>query len=84
MKIIESFKETINNSLKEIQENTGKQVEMLKEETNKSLKEIQENNQKGEGIELSSPRPKSGSRNNKENTNGGKPGNGKPGKEVRN
>ena len=51
MKIIESFKETINNSLKEIQENTGKQVEMLKEETNKSLKEIQENNQKGEGIE---------------------------------
>jgi hypothetical protein len=25
---------------------------------------------------------KSGSRNNKENTNGGKPGNGKPGKEV--
>ena len=43
MKIIESFKEDINNSLKEIQENTGKQVEALKEETNKSLKEIQEN-----------------------------------------
>jgi hypothetical protein len=37
MKIIESFKEDINNSLKEIQESTGKQ------ETNKSLKEIQEN-----------------------------------------
>ena len=26
MKIIESFKENINNSLKEIQENTGKEV----------------------------------------------------------
>ena len=43
MKIIESFKEGINISLKEIQENTGKQVEDLKEETNKSVKEIQEN-----------------------------------------
>jgi hypothetical protein len=30
MKIIESFKEDINNSLKEIQENTGKQVKELK------------------------------------------------------
>jgi methyl-accepting chemotaxis protein len=29
MKIIESFKEDINNSLKEIKENTGKQVEEL-------------------------------------------------------
>ena len=35
--------EDINNSLTEIQENTGKQVEALKEEINKSLKEIQEN-----------------------------------------
>jgi hypothetical protein len=32
MKIIESFKEDINNSLKEIQKSTGKQVEALKEE----------------------------------------------------
>jgi esterase/lipase len=29
MKIIESFKEDINNSLKEIQDNTGKQVKEL-------------------------------------------------------
>jgi hypothetical protein len=29
MKIIESFKEDINNSVKEIQENTGKQVKEL-------------------------------------------------------
>ena len=43
MKIIESFTKDINDSLKEIQENTGKQVEALKEETNKSLKETQEN-----------------------------------------
>jgi hypothetical protein len=30
---IEDYKKDINNSLKEIQENTGKQVEALKEET---------------------------------------------------
>jgi hypothetical protein len=41
--MIEDFKKDINNSLKEIQENTGKQVEPLKEETQKSLKELQEN-----------------------------------------
>lgn len=34
MKIIESIKEDINNSLKEIQESTGKQVEALKAGTN--------------------------------------------------
>jgi hypothetical protein len=39
MKMIGVFKEDINNSLKEIQENTGKQVENFKEETQKSLKE---------------------------------------------
>jgi hypothetical protein len=43
MKIIEAFMEDINNSLTEIQENTGKQVEALKEERNKPLKEILEN-----------------------------------------
>jgi hypothetical protein len=35
--MIEEFKMDINKSLKEIQENTGKQVEALKEETNKPL-----------------------------------------------
>ena len=50
--MIEDFKKDINNSLKEIQENTGKQVEDLKEETQKSLKRITEkHNQTGEGIE---------------------------------
>jgi hypothetical protein len=38
-----NFKKDINNSLKEIQENTGKQVEDLKEGTQKSFKELQEN-----------------------------------------
>ena len=39
----------MNNPLKEIHENTGKQVEALKEENQKSLKELQENT--GEGVE---------------------------------
>ena len=43
MILIEDFKKDINNSLKEIQENTGKQLEALKGETQKSLKELQEN-----------------------------------------
>jgi len=33
MIIIEDFKKDINNSLEEIQDNTGKQVEALKEKT---------------------------------------------------
>ena len=43
MKKIEDFKSDINNSFKEIQENTDKDVEALKEETHESLKEIQKN-----------------------------------------
>lgn len=50
MKIIEFFKENVNNPLKEIQENSGKQVEDLKKKTNKSLKEMQEHTP-GEGID---------------------------------
>ena len=41
--MIEDFKKDISNSLKEIQENTGKKIESLKEKTQKSLKELQEN-----------------------------------------
>jgi hypothetical protein len=37
MKMIKDFKKVINNSLKEMQKNTGKQVEAFKEETHKSL-----------------------------------------------
>ena len=43
MMMIEDIKKNINNSLKEIQQNTGKQVEVLKDETQKLLKELQEN-----------------------------------------
>ena len=43
MNMIGNFKKDINNSLKEIQESTGKEVETLRDETYKSLKEIQEN-----------------------------------------
>ena len=37
MIMIKNFQKDINNSLKEIQKNTGKQVEALNEETQKSL-----------------------------------------------
>jgi hypothetical protein len=43
MIMVEEIKKDFNNSLKEIQENTAKQVEDLKEEAQKSLKELQEN-----------------------------------------
>jgi DNA anti-recombination protein RmuC len=46
MMLIEDFRTDINNSLKEIQENAGKQLEALKQETQKSLKELQENTTK--------------------------------------
>jgi cell division protein FtsI/penicillin-binding protein 2 len=45
MMMIEGIKD-INNFLKIIQENTGKQLEALKEETQKSLKDLQENTTK--------------------------------------
>ena len=41
MIMIQDFKKDINNTLIEIQENTGKQIEVLKDETQKSLKELQ-------------------------------------------
>jgi hypothetical protein len=44
--LVEDFKKGINHSLKEIQENTAKQVEVLKEEAQKFLKELQKNTAK--------------------------------------
>ena len=41
--MIEDFEKDINNSFKEIQDNTSKQLEALKKKTQKSLKELQEN-----------------------------------------
>ena len=55
--MVEDIKKDINNSLKEIQGNTAKEVEVLKE--------IQKNNQTGGGIEQNHPRPKKRNRNNK-------------------
>ena len=49
MKIIESFEENIDNPLKKIHENVGKQVEALKEGTI-PLKNIEKHNQRDEGI----------------------------------
>ena len=46
MMVVEDFKKGVNNSLKEIQENTDKKVEALKEEAQKSLKKLQENTAK--------------------------------------
>jgi vacuolar-type H+-ATPase subunit E/Vma4 len=43
---VEDIKKEFNNSLKEIRENTDKQLEDLKEEAQKSLKELQENRTK--------------------------------------
>jgi hypothetical protein len=40
MMLVEDFKNAINNSFKEIQENMAKQVDILKKETEKSLKEL--------------------------------------------
>ena len=44
--LVEDFKKDINDSLKEIQQNTAKKVEAFKKETQKSLKELQENTTK--------------------------------------
>jgi phage host-nuclease inhibitor protein Gam len=46
MMMVEDIKKDFNNSLKDIQENTAKQVEDLKAEAKKSLKELQENTTK--------------------------------------
>jgi hypothetical protein len=40
MMLVEDFKKGINNPLKEVQENTAKQVQVLEEEAQNSLKEL--------------------------------------------
>jgi hypothetical protein len=82
MRMIEEFKKDTNNSLKEIQDNTGKQVKDIKEETQKSLKALQENTTK-QVKELNHPESKNGNRDNKEITKGDNTGYGKPMKEIR-
>jgi hypothetical protein len=71
MMLVEGFKKCINNSLKEIHENTAKQQLALKEEAQKFPQRITgKHNQTDDGIEQSHPRSKSGCKNNKENTKG--------------
>ena len=48
MMMVEDIKKDFNNSLKEIQENTAKQVEDIKEEAQKPLKDLQKNTTKQE------------------------------------
>ena len=74
MMMIEEIKKDINNSLKEIQENTAKELQVLKEKQENTtkqvevLKEKQENtSETGDGNEQNHTRPKKGSRHNKEN-----------------
>jgi hypothetical protein len=50
MMMVEDIKKDFKNSLKEMQENTAKQVEDLKKETQKSLK-VGKHDQTGDGIE---------------------------------
>jgi hypothetical protein len=57
MIMVEDIKKDINNSLKEIQGNTAKEVEVLKEKQKK-------HNQTGDGIQ-NHTKPKEGSRHNK-------------------
>jgi hypothetical protein len=84
MMMIEDIKKDINNSLKEIQENIGKQLEALKEETKISLEEVTgKHNQTGERKKQNHPGSKNGTRNNKEITKEDNPGIRKPRKEIR-
>jgi hypothetical protein len=52
MKIIESFKDDKNNSLKEIQENMGKQIEALKEIQENTIKQVKELNKAVQDTEM--------------------------------
>jgi hypothetical protein len=79
--VVENFKKDINNSLKKIQDNTGKQVEVLKKETQKSLKELQENTTK-QVKELNKTILALKIDNNKEIKKGDIPGDRKPRKEI--
>jgi hypothetical protein len=82
--IIQDFKKDINNALKEIQENTGRQVEALQEETQNSLKELQKNTTKQvKELKKYHPESKNKNRRNKEITKEDSPGDRKPRKEIR-
>ena len=83
--MVEDIKKDFNNSLKEIQENTAKQLEDLKEEAQKSLKKLQENTTKQvKELNKTIQDLKNESINNKEITKGDNSVDRKPRKEIRN
>ena len=83
MMMTEDFK-NMNNSLKEIQENAGKQVEAVTEETKKSLKLLGNTTKQVKELKKKKhPGSKNGNINNKEITKGDNPGDRKHRKEIR-
>ena len=73
--LVEDIKKDFNNSLKDIQENTAKELQVLKEKQENTIKQVEvltekeeKNIQTGDGNEQNHTRPKKGSRNNKENS----------------
>ena len=72
--MVEDIKKDVNNSLKEIQENTAKELQVLKEKQENTIKQVEvltekgKNIQTGDGNEQNHTRPKKGSRHNKENS----------------
>jgi lysyl-tRNA synthetase class I len=82
MMMIDDFQKDIINPLKEIQENTDKQVEALKEKIQKSLNYYRKIQPKCKGIEQNHTGSKNRNRNNKEITKGINFGDRKPRKEI--
>jgi hypothetical protein len=71
MMMVEDINKDFTNSLKEIQENTAKELQVLKEKQENTTKQeevlIGKHIQTGDGNEQNHTRPKKGSRHNKEN-----------------
>ena len=82
--LVEDIKKGSNNSLEEIQENSAKEVEALKEETKHPLKCYRKTQPNRWRIWTNHPRPKKGSRNNKEKPKWDSSGDRKPRKEIMN
>jgi hypothetical protein len=75
MMMVQDIRKDFNNSLKELQVNTPKEVQVLKEKEENTTKQVEifkekqdtKYNQTGDGIEQNHTKPKKGSRYNKEN-----------------
>jgi hypothetical protein len=74
MMMVEDIKKDYNNSFKETQENTAKELQVLKEKHENKTKQVEvlkektgKHIQTGDGNEQNHTRPKKQSRHNKEN-----------------